>query len=275
MSESFEGKVAIVTGGGSGIGAAVTRRLADDGARVIVMGRNADRLRGVVEATGATRFVGDAADPADAERVVSETLAAHGRLDVLVANAGGHGYNMVGETTDEEWADSLRGNLDTAFVMARAALPALVDSRGSIVMVASLAALFAGPGVAGYTVAKHALIGLTRSLARDYGPSGVRVNAVCPGWVRTPMADAEMAEFACARGISTASADDGYRLVSTDVPLRRAAEPDEIASVIRFLASPESSFITGASIVADGGAHIVDLPTVEIGRAAEQHGVQG
>jgi NAD(P)-dependent dehydrogenase (short-subunit alcohol dehydrogenase family) len=138
----------------------------------------------------------------------------------------------------------------------------LTASRGSIVVVSSLAGLFAGPGVAGYTVGKHALLGLTRSLARDYGRSGVRVNAVCPGWVRTPMADEEMDDFARQAGL--ASREEGYAIVSKDVPLGRPAEPDEIAAVIRFLASPDASYVTGATLVVDGGAHIVDLPTTAL-----------
>jgi NAD(P)-dependent dehydrogenase (short-subunit alcohol dehydrogenase family) len=114
--------------------------------------------------------------------------------------------------------------------------------------------------VAGYTVGKHALIGLTRTLARDYGKSGVRVNAVCPGWVQTPMADEEMDEFAVRAGLPSRA--DAYAAVTADVPLGRPARPSEIASIIRFLGSSASSYMTGAVLVADGGAHIVDLPTV-------------
>ena len=132
-------------------------------------------------------------------------------------------------------------------------------------VVSSLAGLFAGPSVAGYTVGKHALIGLTRSLARDYGAHGVRVNAICPGWVQTPMADAEMDEFSEKAGIG--SREDAYRTVTADVPLGRAALPSEIASVARFLGSAESSYMTGAVLVVDGGAHIVDVPTLAFDHA--------
>ncbi|GAB6856860.1 SDR family oxidoreductase [Microbacterium xylanilyticum] len=126
-------------------------------------------------------------------------------------------------------------------------------------MISSLAGLFAGPSVAGYTVGKHALIGLTRTLARDYGKHGVRVNAVCPGWVQTPMADEEMDEFAAHAGLT--SREEAYATVTADVPLHRPAQPAEIASVVRFLGSHESSYMTGSVLVVDGGAHIVDLPT--------------
>ncbi|KAA5834413.1 SDR family oxidoreductase [Saccharopolyspora hirsuta] len=265
MAEAFDGKVVLITGGGTGIGAATAARLAGEGARVVVTGRRRAPLDEVAAATGALAVPGDSSVDADARAVVDRTLAEFGRLDVLVVNAGGHGMSAVADTTDEDWRRSLDGNLNSAFVMCRAALPALVEARGNIVVMSSVAGLFAGPEVAGYTVGKHALIGLTRSMARDYGPRGVRVNAICPGWVRTPMSDQEMADFAAAADLP--DRESGYAAVTADLPLRRAAEPGEIAAVCRFLASDEASFITGAVLVADGGGHAVDLPTVPIGRA--------
>jgi NAD(P)-dependent dehydrogenase (short-subunit alcohol dehydrogenase family) len=260
-----DGKVVLITGGGTGIGAAVAERYAAEGAHVVVVGRRREPLDAVAERTGAAVVVADAADAASARAAVEETLNRFGRIDVLVNNAGGHGFSAVGETDDASWAASLEANLNTAFVMSREALPALIEARGQIVVISSLAGLFAGPSVAGYTVGKHALIGLTKTLARDYGRHGVRVNAVCPGWVQTPMADAEMDEFAAhARLPSRAEA---YATVTADVPLARAAQPSEIASVVRFLGSPESSYMTGAVLVVDGGAHIVDVPTLAFDHA--------
>ncbi len=150
-------------------------------------------------------------------------------------------------------------------MIIRAVLPELVRRRGQIVVVSSLAGYFAGPDVLGYTVGKHALIGLTRSLARDYGRYGVRANAVCPGWVQTPMADQEMDDFAAQAGLADRTA--GYALVTKDVPLGRPAAAEEIASVIHFLGSDASSYVTGASIMVDGGSHIVDLPTIALSSA--------
>jgi meso-butanediol dehydrogenase/(S,S)-butanediol dehydrogenase/diacetyl reductase len=257
---STAGKVVMITGGGTGIGAAIAERFASEGAHVVIVGRRAAPLQQVASAIGATAIEADAADTASARRAVQEVLERHGHLDVFVANAGGHGFASVADTDDTALEAAIRANLTTAFVMARESLPALIESRGQIVVISSLAGLFAGPSVAGYTIGKHALIGLTRTLARDYGRHGVRVNAVCPGWVQTPMADEEMDEFA--RHADLDGREAGYAAVTADVPLGRPAAPSEIASIVRFLGSEESSYMTGAVLVADGGAHIVDLPTL-------------
>ncbi|MFT4213933.1 MAG: SDR family oxidoreductase [Microbacterium sp.] len=262
---SVEGSVVVVTGGGTGIGAAIAERFAGEGAHVVVVGRRLGPLEEVARSVGAVPMVADAADAEGCREVVRATLERYGRIDVLVNNAGGHGFSTVGDTDDASWQASLRANLTTAFTMSREALPALIHSRGTIVVISSLSGLFAGPSVAGYTVGKHALIGLARSLARDYGKLGVRVNAVCPGWVQTPMADAEMDEFAAHAGLDDRAT--AYATVTADVPLRRPAAPSEIASVVRFLGSGESSYITGAMLVVDGGSHIVDLPTIAFDHA--------
>lgn len=265
LGSTVSGHVVVITGGGTGIGAAVAERYAAEGAHVVVVGRRPEPLRAVADAVGAHPIVADAADTASAQAAVAEVLATFGRLDVLVANAGGHGFSPVADTDDDSWDAAIRANLTTAFVMAREALPSLIEAKGQIVIVSSLAGLFAGPSVAGYTVGKHALIGLTRTLARDYGRRGVRVNAVCPGWVQTPMADDEMDEFATQAGLG--SREEAYATVTADVPLQRPARPAEIASVVRFLGSGESSYVTGAVIVADGGSHVVDVPTIAFDRA--------
>ncbi|WP_313650789.1 SDR family NAD(P)-dependent oxidoreductase, partial [Pseudomonas soli] len=140
-----------------------------------------------------------------------------------------------------------------------ACLPLLRERRGSLVLLGSIAALGAGPEVCGYTTAKHALVGLTRSLARDYGPFGVRVNCVCSGWVRTPMADKEMQAL---MDHHQEDLDAAYRRVTADVPLRRPASSDEIAAVCQFLVGAEASIVTGAVIAADGGSTVVDVPTL-------------
>lgn len=264
VGASVEDTTVVVTGGGTGIGAAIAERFAAEGAHVVVTGRRAAPLDALAKRTAATPIVADATDPEAARRLRDAVDDAFGAVDTLVCNAGGGGFSAAGDTTDEEWRASLAANLDGAFVTTRAFLPDLRQSRGAIVLVSSLSGLFAGPSMSGYTTAKHALIGLTKSLARDYGPDGVRVNAVCPGWVRTPMADAEMDELV-AEGLA-ADRRAGYELVSRDVPLRRVADPAEIAAAVRFLGSDEARYVTGANLVVDGGAHVVDVPTVALQR---------
>lgn len=205
----------------------------------------------------------DASRTDDMRAAVALIAERFGGLDALIANAGGHGIGAARETDDAAWRDARVANLDSAFVAAREVLPLLLERRGSIVFVSSIAALGAPPEVCGYTTFKHAVIGLTRSLARDYGPAGVRVNAVCPGWVRTPMSDEEMQPLMRVRGITL---DQAYEHVTADAPLRRPASAEEIASVCRFLISPEASIVTGAVIVADGGSTIVDVGTLALSR---------
>jgi meso-butanediol dehydrogenase/(S,S)-butanediol dehydrogenase/diacetyl reductase len=255
----MKGKGVLITGGGTGIGEACARRFAAAGAHVAVMGRRQQPVELVAREVGGLAIVGDAARTSDMRAAVDLVVRSFASFDVLIANAGGHGIGAAHETDDDSWARARNANLDSAFVAAREALPHLVKQQGSIVLVASIAALAAGPQVCGYTTFKHALLGLTRSLARDYGPQGVRVNAVCPGWVRTPMADEEMQPLMRERGIDL---DGAYALVTANVPLRRPARPEEIAAVCFFLASDEASIISGAAIVADGGSSIVDVPTL-------------
>ena len=259
----FAGQVALVTGGGTGIGEACAHVLANEGAHVVVLGRRRERVEAVARACGGTALACDAGDAAAMADAVATVLARHGRLDVLVANAGGFGQGACGDTPDAGWRQAFDANLNTAFVSVRACLPALQRARGNIVFVASIAALAAGPEVCGYTTFKHALIGLARSIARDYGPAGVRANVVCPGWVRTPMADAEMAPLMAAHGIGL---DAAYDAVCADVPLRRPAAAAEIAHVCAFLASPDAAIVTGAVLAADGGSTIVDVPTLAFSR---------
>lgn len=252
-------KTVVITGAGTGIGEACARRLAAEGANLVLIGRRPEPLQRVAAETGGLVLIGDAADGATWDRFIAEISERFGGIDALLACAGGHGLGTATETSDADWQNAMRGNLDSAFYSARACLPSLIERRGSIVLLGSIASLAAGPEVCGYTTAKHAVLGLNRSLARDYGPQGVRVNCVCPGWVRTPMADEEMQPLMEHYGDDL---DGAYARVTADVPLRRPATADEIASICLFLISDQASIITGASIVADGGSSVVDVPTL-------------
>jgi meso-butanediol dehydrogenase / (S,S)-butanediol dehydrogenase / diacetyl reductase len=257
----LEGKVALVTGGGTGIGAATAALFRREGADVVIMGRRSEPLVAVAHETGAVASPGDAGSAADVAVAVALATERFGGLDVVVANAGGSPPSPLLETDDAAWAAAIHNNLTTAFVTCRESLPALLERRGAIVIVSSLAAHFAGPGVVGYTTAKHGLIGLTRSLARDYGPRGVRVNAVSPAWVRTPMANRAMEASGAKYGLDQEGA---YAFATSQVPLRRPGEPEEVATICLFLATPDSALLMGAVLLADGGAHIVDLPTLAL-----------
>lgn len=257
----------LITGAGSGIGEACARLLAAQGWRTVLVGRRQAALERVAQDTGGLVLAADVADSAIWPGLIEQIRAHCGGLDGVIASAGGHGLGTACQTSDESWQAALRSNLDSAFHTARACLPLLRERRGSLVLLGSIAALAAGPAVCGYTTAKHALIGLTRSLARDYGPEGVRVNCLCPGWVRTPMADQEMQVLMDHHGEDL---DTAYRRVTADVPLRRPAIAEEIATVCRFLLSDEASIITGAVIAADGGSTIVDVPTLAYAHLGDQ-----
>ncbi|WP_375780320.1 SDR family NAD(P)-dependent oxidoreductase [Bradyrhizobium sp. ma5] len=256
----FSGRTALVTGGGTGIGAAVARRLASEGANVAVMGRRREPLQALADETGCFVVQADAADSVAVRVALKEIHGKFGKVDILIANAGGHGVGPTISMTDETWSLATRLNLDTAFVCARETLPDLIAQKGAAVVVASIAGLFAGPDAAGYVTMKHACIGFGKSLARDYGRKGVRTNIVCPGWVATAMADEQMQVIVEKHGLH--SIDEAYRLVTKDVPLGRPATSEEVANVICFLASDEASAMNGSILTVDGGAGVVDLPTL-------------
>ena len=253
-------RVAIVTGAGTGIGAAAACLLARDGHAVVLAGRRPAPLERVAAeiagAGGETVTVdGDVSVPEGAARVVAEAVAAYGGIDVVVCNHGIGESRAVGDELPEAWDEMMRINLTGPFLVIRSALPHLIERRGSIVTVSSTNGIQAGPGWASYCTSKAGLIMLTRCLANDYGPRGVRANAVLPGWVRTPMADGDMAEVGEAWGVGV---DEAYGIVSRGNPLGRPAEPEEVAEVICFLAGPASGYVNGVSIPVDGGDLIVD-----------------
>jgi len=246
---------ALVTGGGSGIGAAIARKLAREGFAVCVSGRRREPLEQVAGEIGGLAVAADTSDPEAAQRAVDTALERFGRLDAVICNAGGGASGTVAEQRPERWDAVLAANLTGTFLTCRAALPHLVSSAGAIVTVSSLAGLRAGPASAAYCASKAGVIMLTKCIALDHGPQGVRANCVCPGWIRTPMADAEMEQLAERRATDREGA---YALAVAHVPARRAGGPDEVAEAVAWLASPASSYVNGAVITIDGGAAVVD-----------------
>ena len=248
-------RVALVTGGGTGIGAAAARRLAADGYAVAVTGRRPGPIEEVAAEVGGLAIVADTGVEADATRAVAETVDRFGGLDALVVNAGIGGSGNLLELDPDTFESVLRVNVTGAFLMARAAISHLLERRGAIVTVSSVSGLRASTDSLAYCSSKAALAMLTQCIAVDHGPAGVRANCLCPGWVRTPMADRAMDLLAERRG---SSREDAYMAATADAPLRRPSSPEEIAGAIAWLLSEDASYLNGAVIPLDGGVSIVD-----------------
>jgi meso-butanediol dehydrogenase/(S,S)-butanediol dehydrogenase/diacetyl reductase len=255
-------RAVIVTGAGTGIGAAVVRRLASGGASVVLAGRRRAPLEHVAAETGQTFVVADASTEEGVERIVTATVEAHGGIDGLVLNAGVMLPGTVAEASVDDWRATVDINLTGPFLLARAALPHLLERQGSIVSVASIAALRAGPGIAAYCASKAGLVLLTQCLAVEHGAAGLRANVVAPGWVRTEMADEEMDEFGGPRGLDREAA---YAEITRHVPARRPATSDEAAAAVVWLLSRDAAYITGAVLTVDGGTSVVDPGTLAFG----------
>jgi meso-butanediol dehydrogenase/(S,S)-butanediol dehydrogenase/diacetyl reductase len=238
----LDGKVALITGGASGIGLATARRFIAEGARVAIADRDdAASDRAVAEA-GVTASVGDVTDWAFCQLAVEGAIAAHGRLDVLVNNAGVSVGDGVLETDPETWDLNLAIVLKSQFLVTKAALPHLLAAgRGAIVNVSSVNGLL-GLGEEGYSAAKAGVINFTQNLAVRYGPKGLRANCVCPGSIRTPIWRNTLAKEPRV-----------FERLAPWYPLGRVGEAEEVANAILFLASDEASFVSGAILTVDGG----------------------
>ena len=241
----FVDRVAIVTGGASGMGAATIRRLAGDGALVVIVDRNGQLAHAVAEEVGGTAMVGDVSDSSFCDVAVAQAMSVHGRLDVLV-NAAGVIVRARGEdTTDDQWTKIMAVNVSGTFFMCRAALRAMkAAGRGAIVNFGSIWGDLGSAGVAAYCASKGAVHNLTRALAMDHAADGIRVNAVCPGEVNTPILQSERAEPVTEQLLAQ---------IASTVPMGRLADPDEIARVVCFLASDAASYMTGAMVNVDAG----------------------
>ena len=240
----FEGKVVIVTGAGSGIGAGTARRFLREGAFVVLNGRREHKLRETIAGFDAAKSLvhpGDVSDEAYVKRLMADTVTKFGKLDVLVNNAGMAIFGPFAQSTTQDWRKVMGTDLDSVYFASREGLPHLLKTKGSIVNLSSASGLGGDWGLSAYNAAKGAVTNFTRALALEYGSRGVRVNAVAPSLTSSEAtADLEKSEAVMA----------AFR---DRLPIGRAATPDDIAGVIAFLASEDAVFINGVILPVDGG----------------------
>ncbi|HVW93893.1 MAG TPA: glucose 1-dehydrogenase [Devosia sp.] len=250
MDAEFAGKTALVTGGAMGIGGAVAELLAARGANVAIVDRaekEANALAAAIAGRGgkAIAIAADVSKAADVEAAVARAVETYGGLDIVSNNAGIQRYGTAETTTEPEWDEVMNTNLKSVYLVCHAAIAHLKRRRGAIVNMASVQSFATQKAVFAYTTGKAALIGLTRSLALDFAPSGVRANAVAPGSVDTPM-------LRWAVGLDP-EPEALMQAVNAMHPLGRIAQPGEVAECVAFLASSRASFVTGTTLVCDGG----------------------
>ncbi len=246
---SLDGKVALVTGGTSGIGAATVRQFINHGARVLIAGiedaAGAEMVADIRASHGAevAHYVhADVSSAAEIKAMVAAADSLYGRLDILVNNAGIGNFGETPDLAEEQWSRVLAVNLSSIFHACKAAIPLIRrQGRGAIVNVASVSGMSADYGFTAYAASKGGAINYTRALALDHARDNIRVNAVCPGLIATPLT------------ASTLAMDPVRETWYGNVPLQRAGQPEEVAALIRFLASDEASYMTGAVIPVDGG----------------------
>ncbi|CAM3519289.1 SDR family NAD(P)-dependent oxidoreductase [Vibrio aerogenes] len=245
--KGIEGKTALVTGAANGIGAAIARRLYTEGAKLILVDWNQEQLAQTAQQFDVQRVMTlkvDVSDPQQVETMVAEGVNRFGQLDILVNNAGVHIPGSVLETSVEDWKKISGVDIDGVVYCSKFALPELLKTKGCIVNTASVSGLGGDWGAAFYCAAKGAVVNLTRAMALDHGEAGVRINAVCPSLVKTNMTNGWPQEVR-----------DKF---NERIALGRAAEPEEVASVVTFLVSDDASFLTGVNLPVDGGATASD-----------------
>jgi NAD(P)-dependent dehydrogenase (short-subunit alcohol dehydrogenase family) len=267
----LEGKVALITGGGRGIGAAIAKRFVDDGAKIVISDIRADLLDSFAKTLKpgmVAACAGDVTKFEDVQKMVETTVKFGGKIDILVNNAGIDPGGSILNIEIDLWKKILDVNLNGPFLCMRAALPYMIkQGKGSIVNIASLAGVVCLPDMPAYCASKGGLIQLSNQCALEYGPKGVRSNVVAPGATKTEMLINAM------NGLSKAIKKDAFEVLTESVPLRHAATPDQITGACSFLASDDADFVSGAVLLVDGGAHVVDVSGASVGRAGAGWGV--
>jgi len=271
---NIEGKVALVTGGGTGIGTAIVERFIADGAKVCITGRRKEMLEKVAQSlpSGAVTICsGDVSKKEDAERMVETAVKFGGKLDVLVNNAGISPVAPVAELDPEEWQKVIGINLTGPYLMMKAVIPHMLKGGGgSIINVASLGGMRCLPGMPAYCSSKAGLIMLSKQVALDYGRHNIRCNAVCPGGVVTDMTKESFGQFGKMLGIEP---ETFLKQIAEEIPLHRFADAPEVGGLCSYLASDDSSFVTGAAILIDGGTAVVDVVGASITAALRRGGI--
>ena len=245
MTGLLDGRVAVVSGGSDGIGKAIAKRFVEEGARVVICGRDKDKLDAALADLGgsAEGVVQDVSDADGYAAMIAKAAETHGGLDVLVNNAPHVGFGAVADAPVDDFRQNFRVNVDAPYAGMQAALKIMTPKgAGSIVNISSINGLRAMPGMAGYSSAKAALIHLTNLASMEAAASGVRVNAVAPGPIATPGTVAYIK-----------SDPKAGEAIASGVPMKRIGEPEEVANVVLFLASDLSSYVTGACLSVDGG----------------------
>jgi 3-hydroxybutyrate dehydrogenase len=251
MGSSLVGRHALITGGGTGIGAAAANHLNAAGARLSLLGRRIEPLRAVAEGTGGTAIQCDVTDPHLIRAAFDQARAANGPIEMLIVNAGIADSAPFAKTTRESWDRIIATNLTAAFDCAQAAIQdLLVSAHGRLVFVASVASLRGVPYAAHYAASKHGLLGLMRSLAAEFARTSLTVNAVCPGYVDTPMTDESIARVVGKTGRGERESRD---LIANMNASGRLVDPNAIATMILTLCLPQSQDVNGAAITIDGG----------------------
>ena len=270
----LEGKVALITGGGTGIGAEIAKRFVQEGAKVCITGRRMEMLDKVAQSLPAEKVAtcsGDVSMYEDVIEMVAATLKLEGRIDVLVNNAGIDPGGTVTDLDEALWRTVLEVNVTGPFLTMKAAIPYMMEGGGgSIINISSLGGLRCIPGMVAYGTSKAALNHLTKQTALDYGPHKIRCNAVCPGITRTEALEAALAPLT---EVIKTDVDGVFDRISSNLPLRRVAEPHEISGICVYLASDDSSFVTGSVLLIDGGSHIVDVSGASFSNAWVNWGV--